>query len=168
MKAALLVLLTGIAFAPLQRTAIAQTLTNPSGLRGGPTVPGPVGGFTSPISGGPKLEPMKIDLTPTLPSVPTPTVNQPSGLRNRESDAPQRPVPPSPPPERGPDGDAETPDVSGAPTVKVPAPPGGQGGQESSVPPPSSEPGSGSSRWILIGVAALAILLYAARRGGRR
>jgi hypothetical protein len=169
MKTELLVLLAGIVLAPLPHTVMAQTLTNPGGLRGVPTVPGPVGGVVSPIGAGPKLEPMKIDLGPTLHVVPTPTVNQPNGLQNPQSDVPKRPVPPSPPPASGPDGDAETPDASGTPTIALSGPLGaGQGGQESSPSPTSSsQPASGSSRWLLIGVGLLAILLFGAKRSGR-
>ena len=169
MKAELIVLLACIAFSPVQDTAIAQTLTNPSGFRGGPTVPAPVRGLTSPVGGGPRLEGMKMDLTPTLPVVSTPAVktDQPNGLRNAEPQAAKHSIPPSPPPEPGPDGDAETPDVSGAPTVDLPLPTAGRGGQEPSVPPTSSEPGSRFSWWILIGVGLLAALLYGAKRGRR-
>ena len=169
MKAELIVLVACIAFSPFQHAAIAQTLTNPGGLRGGPTVPGPVGGLTSPVGGGPRLEPMKIDLTPTLPVVSTPTVktDPPNGLRNPESQAAKHPIPPSPPPEPSPDGDAETPDVSGAPTVDLPVPTAGRGAQEPSVPTTSSESGSGFSWWMMIGVGLLAVLLYGARRGRR-
>ena len=169
MKAELIVLLASIALSPVQDAAIAQTLTNPSGLRGGPTVSGPVGGLASPVGGGPRLEPMKIDLTPTLPVVPTPTVktDQPNGLQNPESQAAKHPNPPSPPPEPGPDGDAETPEVSGTPTVDLPVPTAGRGGQEPSVPPTSSESGRGFSWWILIGVGLLAVLIYGAKRDRR-
>jgi hypothetical protein len=55
MKPALLVVLAGIALASLQDAVTAQTLTNPGGFRGVPTVPGSVGGFTNPVGGGPRL-----------------------------------------------------------------------------------------------------------------
>ena len=168
MKAQLLVLLAGIAFAPLQHTAVAQTMMNPGGFRGGPTVPVPVGGGISPIGGGPRLEPMKIDLTPTLPSAPGPTVNQSNGFQNTDSVVSKLPVPPTPPPEPGPDGDAESPDVSGTPpTLDLSMPSGGQGGEEVMMPSTSPEPQNGSSRWIWITVGVLAFLLYAGRRGRR-
>jgi hypothetical protein len=168
-KAELLVLVVGIALAPLEQKAVAQTLTNPGGIRGGPTVSVPLGGMTGTIGGGPQLEPMKIDLKPTLPSIQTPTVNQPTGLPNSESDAPKHPVPPSPPPEAGPDGDAETPDGSGTPAVDAPLATGvGEGPTELSIPPAPRESGRGSSHWIWIGVGAIAIFVLGARWGGRK
>jgi hypothetical protein len=168
MKAQLLVLLAGIAFAPLQYTAVAQTMMNPGGFRGGPTVPVPVGGGIGSIGGGPRLEPVKIDLTPTLPSISAPTVNQPNGFQNAESDAPKHPIPPTPPPESGPDGDAESPDVSGPlPTLDLAMPTAGQGGPELEIPPTSSEPGRGSWPWIWIGAGVLAVLFFAGKRSRR-
>ena len=169
MKVELIVLVAGITFAHLQHAAVAQTMMNPGGFRGGPTVSVPVGGGISPIGGGPRLEPVNINLTPTLPSISAPTVNQPNGLQNAESDAPKHPVPPTPPPESGPDGDAESPDVSGTlPTLDLAMPTAGQGGPELAIPPTSSEPGRGSSRWIWIGVGVLAILLFGAKRAGKK
>ncbi len=168
MKAELLVLLAGIVFVSLQHTAVAQTMMNPGGFRGGPTVPVPVGGGISPIGGGPRLEPVKIDLKPTLASISAPTVNQPNGFQNIESDAPKQPIPPTPPPEPGPDGDAESPDVSGSPpTVDLPMPSGGQGGEELSMPTTSTEPGRGSWPWIWIGAGVLAVLFFAGKRNRR-
>jgi hypothetical protein len=169
MRAELLVLLASTAFACLQPTAVAQTVMNPSGLRGGPTVSVPVGGGLTPIGGGPRLEPVRIDLKPTLPTISAPTVNQPNGSQNIGSDAPKQPVPPTPPPEPGPDGDAESSDVSGSPpTVDLSMPTGGQGGEGLNIPPTSSASRSGSSRWIWIGIGALAIVFFAGRRNRRR
>jgi hypothetical protein len=169
MKPPLFVLLAGIVFASLQYATNAQTLTNPSGLRGGPVVPGPVGGFTNPVGGGPKLEPMKIDLTPALSPVPAPTVKTDrfNGSKNAELDAPRQPVPPSPPPESGPDGDAETPEASGTPTVDFPMPTAGEGKPEPTAPATPSKPDGDFPWWILIGAGLLAMLLYRAKRGGR-
>ena len=169
MKARLLALVVGIAFAPLPQKAAAQTLPNPGGIRSGPDVVVPLGGLTWPVGGWPQLEPKVIDLKPTLPSIPTPTVNQPTGLPNSESDAPKHPVPPSPPPEAGPDGDAETPDGSGTPAVDVPPATGaGERPTELSIPPAPRESGRGSSHWIWIGVGAIAIFFLGARWGGKK
>ncbi len=169
MKAELLVLVVGIAFAPLQQKAAAQTLTNPGGFRSGPDIVVPLGGMTWPVGGGPQLEPKVIDLKPTLPSIQTPTVNQPAGVQNSEPDAPVHPVPPSPPPEAGPDGDAETPDGSATPTIDVPLATGvGEGPTELSMPPVQPESGRGSSHWIWIGVGAIAIFFLGARWGGKK
>lgn len=168
MKAELLVLLAGIVFAPLQPTAVAQTMMNPGGFRGGPTVPVPVGGGISTTGGGLRIEPVKIDLTPTLPSISAPTVNQPNGFQNAESGAPKRPVPPTPPPESGPDGDAESPDVSGSPpTIHLAMPSGGQGGEKLSIPTTSTAPGRGSWPWIWIGAGVLAVLFIAGKQNRR-
>ena len=169
MKARLLALVVGIAFAPLPQKAAAQTLMNPGGFRGGPTVSVPVGGMAGSIGGGTQFEPKVIDLKPTLPSIQTPAVNQPTGLPNSESDAPKHPVPPSPPPEAGSDGDAETPDSSGTPAVDVPPATGaGEGKTELSIPPVPPESGRGSSHWIWIGVGAIAVFFLGARWGGRK
>jgi len=167
MKPVMILLVAGIAFTSLQHAVVAQTLMNPGGLRGAPTVQGPVGGFASPIGGGPRLEPVKIDLKPTLPSGPTPTVrtNPAIGSRNLEPEAPKRPVPPSAPEEPTPDGDAQTPEVSGGPTVDVSAATAGEGDPGPHVP--SSPPKSGGDFpwWIVIGVGLLAVVLYRVKRG---
>lgn len=168
MKAKLLVLLAGIAFGQLEPAAVAQTLMNPNSFRGVPTFPGPVGGSTGPIGGAPALEPMKLNLTPTLTSVPTPTINQPDGLQDVERDVSKLPVPPTPPPEPGPDGGAERPDASGIPlTLDLSLPSRGQGGDDLAIPSTSHEPRSSFSRWIWIAVGVLAFLFYAGRRGRR-
>ena len=158
MKAELLVLLAAIAFAPHQDTAIAQTLTNPGGLRGGPTIPGPPGGLTGPGGGGPKLEPMKMDLKPTLPLVSTPTVNtdQPAGSQG----IPEHPSAISPSPEPKSDGDAESPPVSRTTLGDLPVHNGGQGEPLASGRPKPSEPGDRFSWWMVIAAGLLAMLLY--------
>lgn len=169
MRRELIVLVVSVALVSCQGTAAAQTLMNPGGFRGGPTVPVPVGGLPGPVGGGPRLEPIKIDLKPTLPLVPTPTVKtgQPNGLQHPDSQVPKLPRPPSPPREPTPDGDVETPEVSGGATVDLPAPAAGQGGQDPSVPSTSSKSSGHVSWWVLIGIGLLVILLYGAKRGGR-
>jgi len=170
MKPQTIVLVACIAFFPLQGAAASQILTNPGGLPGGPTVPGPVGGLSGPSGGGPSLEPIKIDLNPTLPSVPSPTVKtDPTGSSGgSQSQTPKLPKPPSPPREPPPDGDVETPDLSGGrPTVDLPLPSAGRGGNEPSVPPTSSDSGSGFSWWIVVGIGLLVVVLFGASRGGK-
>jgi MYXO-CTERM domain-containing protein len=161
-----LVLLTCIAFIPLQRPAAAQTLTNPSGFQGSPVVSGPVISPTFPIGGGPTLTPTSIDLTPTLPVIPTPTLQTglSTGLDSQQSDAPELPTPPSHPSEPEQDGDAQRPESSGGVTVDPPTSAAGEGGQQPSLPPTSSESAGSSSWWILIGLGLVAVFLLRSRR----
>lgn len=162
------VTLACVAFGLLQVATVAQTIANPGGFRGSPMVTGPIGGPINPVGGGLKLEPMKVDLTPTLPVVSAPTVRtgQSAGSPNVDSEVPKHPRSTPPPPEPDTEGDAAAPGGAGAPKLDLLPPLGGQGEPGSSAPPTtSSQPGSGVPWWIVIGVGLLAVMLYRAKHG---